>query len=302
MKTGAIIQARQGSSRLPGKAMIDIGGKPALQRVVERIGAAKTLDTIVVATTISEKDNPIIELCNKIGCNYYRGSEDDVLGRVLGAAKKFEINIICEATADCLLIDASHIDTLIAMHGDGSQFDMTMNCLEFTFPRGNEIRVFNREALERVNREVDNNLDREHVSTWMFWNPTGKQNYRVQNWEAPPEQRRPELAYTLDTPEDLELISWLYSFESSGYNLPNGLDCREIINLIDAYPHMYKKVTEVQRKNYFMELAQAYEQLRSEKLNEKVQNPNNRGRKPGSVKRPARKPKSKQDDFLRKGI
>lgn len=255
MKTAAIIQARNGSSRLPGKALIDICGKPALQRVIERLRAAKNLDDVIIATTTNEKDDPITDLCEKLGCSYFRGSEEDVLSRVLEAARQFEVDVIVEITADCPLIDWNHVDILVGQHLNNN-YDMTSNIIERTFPRGLDIRVFNREALERVNREVDNVVDRQHVSTWMYLNPKGKENYTVASVVAPPEQNRPDIEVTLDTPEDLDLIRFIYGFESQGYNL--ALTCEEVINIIDSYPDMYAKVAKIQRKDYFDELRDIY--------------------------------------------
>lgn len=255
MKAAAIIQARNGSSRLPGKANVLICGKPALQRVIERLRAAKTLDDIIIATTTNEKDDPIIDLCESLGCSYFRGSEEDVLSRVLEAARQFGVDVIVEVTADCPLLDWNHVDSLVQQHL-ANNCDMTSNIIERTFPRGYDLRVFNREVLEQVNQEVDNPVDRQHVSTWMYLNPKAKGNYLIQNWMAHPEQNRPDIEVTLDTPEDLELIRFIYGFESQGYNL--ALTCEEVINIIDSYPDVYTKVGSVQRKDYFAELEECY--------------------------------------------
>ncbi|MFA6309770.1 MAG: glycosyltransferase family protein [Clostridia bacterium] len=255
VKIGCIIQARQGSQRLPGKATIPIAGKPALQRVIERLRAAKCLDDVIVATTINEADDAIEALCSKLGCTCYRGSEEDVLQRVLDAATYLFVDVIVEITADCPLIDPSHIDTLVNMFFSGD-YDHVSNIIERTFPRGYDIRVFSREALERVNKEVDNPVDRQHVSTWMYLNPKGKQNYKCLNWAAPPGQNRPDIEVTLDELEDLLLIRWIYGFEGQGYNLT--LDCQTVINLLDTYPHMLDKVQKIKRKDYFEELSEYY--------------------------------------------
>jgi spore coat polysaccharide biosynthesis protein SpsF len=282
MKASAIIQVRQTSSRLPGKALIDICGKPALQRVIERVRAAKTLNDVIVACTTNSADDAIISLCEKLGCNYFRGSEEDVLDRVLNAARQYDIDVICEITADCLLIDYNHIDTLVNMHLN-SDCDMTSNIISRTFPRGYDVRVFNTEALERAEKEIDNDIDRQHVSTWMYLNPKGKLNYKVQNWDSPCEQFRPDIEVTLDTAEDLQLIRWIYSFES-GYNMTNGLSCQEVINLINTHPAEYAKVSKIVRKDYFQEIEEWYKQNnKGAKKHEQVQCADNRIRKPGSV-------------------
>lgn len=254
-KIAAIIQARMTSTRLPGKVLMDLVGKSALQRVIERLRAAKTLDDVIVACTTNKEDDPIISLCESLGCSYFRGSEEDVLSRVLETARQFEVGVIVEITADCPLIDWNHVDSLVEQHY-ANNCDMTSNIIERTFPRGYDIRVFNTEALERVNKEVDNPIDRQHVSTFAYLNPKGKENYTCQNWTAPTGQNRPDIEVTLDTPEDLELIRWIFSFESQGYNVD--LTCQNVINLLDTYPHMLEKVSKIQRKDYFEELDQWY--------------------------------------------
>jgi len=322
-KIAAIVQARQGSSRLPGKATIDICGKPALQRVVERLRQAKTLDDVIVATTINEADDAIVKLCEHLKCNYYRGDEEDVLERVWETTRMYEVDVIVEITADCPLIDYNHVNHLVKLFCEG-EYDHVSNVIERTFPRGYDIRVFSREALERTNAEVDNPIDRQHVSTWQYLNPRGKQNYRCLNWPAPPGQNRPDIEVTLDTPEDLELIRWIFGFEAQGYSVD--LTCQNVINLLDTYPHMLEKVKRIKRKDYFAELEQAYAALnhietailngsgngkepvgilgalmpkkKGEKGSEKkngseVQRLSNRGRKPRSAGRSAGKPKSK---------
>jgi len=288
MKVSAIIQARQTSSRLPGKALIDICGKPALQRVIERLRASKTLDDVIVACTTNPADDVIVELCEKLGCNYFRGSEEDVLDRVLNAARKYNIDVIVEVTADCPLIDWEHIDYLVDDHLH-IQCDITSNIIERSFPRGYDIRIFNKDTLERINNEVDNPIDRQHVSTWCYLNPKGKLNYTYSNIIALPEENRPDLDITLDTPEDLELIRWLYGFESQGYNMV--LTCQEVINLIDTYPGEYAKVSKIVRKDYFQELEEWYSTHKNEgaKQNEQVQCSDNRSRGTGQRGRPTGK-------------
>jgi spore coat polysaccharide biosynthesis protein SpsF len=255
MKIGAIIQAREGSTRLPGKALIDICGKPALQRVIERVKAAKMIDTVIVATTTNARDDVIVELCERIRCDYFRGSEEDVLSRVLGAMRQYDLDVNVEITADCPLIDPAHADHLIGLFLQGG-YDYVSNVLERTFPRGYDTQVFSREALERVNKEVDNPVDRQHVSSWMYLNPKGRLNYKRLNWPAPPGQNRPDIEVTLDTPEDLELLRFIFGFEAQGYNI--NLTCANVINLLDTYPYVLEKVKKIERKSYFDELAEVY--------------------------------------------
>ena len=290
MKVGAIIQARDGSSRLPGKGMVDICGKPAIQRVVERVQAAKKVQEVVIAMPDVAAETNLAAFCEQMGCAYYQGSEEDVLTRVLEAAKKFDIDVIVEITADCPLIDWNHIDALISLFQHGG-VDHVSNIIERTFPRGYDIRVFSRDALERANKEVDNPVDRQHVSTWHYVNPTGKQNYKCLNWPAPAGQNRPDIEVTLDTPEDLELIRWIYGFEKQGYNLE--LTCEQVIGLIDTYPGEYAKVAKIKRKNYFEELKQADKADKGAKKKDgKVPADNSGVRKTGSGRKSGSKRKN----------
>jgi len=260
MRVGAIIQAREGSSRLPGKASVDICGKPALQRVIERVWQAKKVDVIIVACTTNPKDDVIVDICDNMGCGLYRGSEDDVLTRVLMAAKAFNVDVIVEITADCPLIDWNHIDKLVTLHGTGEGADITGNIVgKRTFPRGYDIRIFNTKTLEQVNKEVDNPVDRTHVSTWMYLNPQCTGKYIPLNWTVTDEQNRPDIEVTLDTPEDLELIRWLFE---AGEEYKLDLTCQEVIQLINTYPERYNKVAKVQRKDYFEELEAYYSSVK----------------------------------------
>jgi spore coat polysaccharide biosynthesis protein SpsF len=244
--TAAIIQARMTSTRLPGKVLLDICGKPCLQRVIERLRASKRLDDVIVACTTNGADDAIVALCDKLNCHYYRGSEDDVLSRVLEAAKAFSVDVVVEVTSDCPLIYAGHVDALISIFSTGD-YDFVSNVGERTFPRGFDIRVCSAKTLERVNVEVDNPIDRQHCLTRMYLNPKGKQNYKQINMEAPASQYRPDIEITLDTTEDLELIRFIYGFEG-----------QQIIGIINDYPMMYSKVKEIHRKDYFSELQEWY--------------------------------------------
>jgi spore coat polysaccharide biosynthesis protein SpsF len=255
MRTAAIIQARMTSTRLPGKVLMDINGKSCLQRVIDRLRASKRLDDVIVATTTNAADDAIVALCDKLNCHCYRGSEDDVLTRMLEAAKAFDVDVVVEVTSDCPLLYAGHVDALINVFLTGN-YDFVSNVEERTYPRGFDIRVCSTKTLERVNVEVDNPVDRQHCLTWMYLNPKGKEGYSGFNQIAPRNEHRPDLEFTLDTAEDLELLRFIYSFESDGYNLE--LTPEQIIAIIDAYPMMYKKVAEIKRKDYFQELDDYY--------------------------------------------
>ena len=248
MKTAAIIQARMTSSRLPGKALKPLFGKPALEWMIERVKQSK-VDEIIVAMPNTPNEQPIAKLCQRLGVQVYRGSTNNVLERVLKAARKFEVDTIVELTGDCPLIDPEHIDYLLEKHRQNQWADLTTNIMRRTFPRGYDIRIFDTNALDRVNKEVDNQVDREHVATWMYLNPEGRQGYQVYNWEAPEDQYRPDLEVTLDTEEDLQLLDFVFSFSGQGYN-NRKLSCRDVIEILDSYG----KGKARPRKDYFEEI------------------------------------------------
>ena len=263
MKIAAIIQARMTSSRLPGKVLMDLAGKPALQRMIERLRESNQLNDIIVATTINKTDDPIVELCEKLNCNYFRGNEDDVLDRVLKTAQNFNVDVIVETTGDCPLIYWQHIDHLVGLHMKNDA-DLTTNILTRSFPRGYDLRIVDTKTLERVQLEVDNDIDKQHVLTWMYLNSKGKHNYKVQNWKAPMGQFRPDIEVTLDTPEDYQLINTLFAM---GQDYKLDLTCHDVINLIDTYPHIHQQVKKIERKDYFQELKEFYKKKERENNN-----------------------------------
>lgn len=206
LKIVATIEARMTSSRLPGKVLLDLCGKPDLQHIIERLKRSRYLDDVVVATTVNETDEPIVNLCQELGCSYYRGSEEDVLLRVLGAAQSVQADIIVEITGDCPVIDWRHVDHLVEMFFS-AEYDYTANIIERTFPRGFDTQVFPVKVLDEVNRITNDPTDHEHVSLYIYRHP---EKYRLGNWRAPEELYHPELEITLDTPEDYELIKNIY--------------------------------------------------------------------------------------------
>jgi len=137
----ATIEARMTSSRLPGKVLMDFCGKPSLQHIVERLRKSQCVSDVVVATTVNDEDDPIIELCRTIGCKYYRGSELDVLDRVLKTAQSVGGDIIVEITGDCPLVDFRHVDFLVSTLIDGN-YDYASNTIIRSFPDGIDVQVF----------------------------------------------------------------------------------------------------------------------------------------------------------------
>jgi spore coat polysaccharide biosynthesis protein SpsF len=175
--------------------------------MVERVRLARYIDEVVVATTTNKDDDPIQKLCRDIGVRCHRGSEDDVLARVLGAADAAEADLICELTGDCPLVDPLIIDQVILAHLSGS-YDYTSNIFnERTYPDGLDVQVFWTEVLRRVDRLTDDPIDRVHVSCFIYHNP---KLFRLNGIVASPNQFGPDIRITLDTHEDYELINRLF--------------------------------------------------------------------------------------------
>lgn len=203
MKIVATIEARMGSSRLLRKTLMEIGGKSILQILIERVKNSKLINEIVVATTTNEKDNVIIDFCDKNGYKYFRGSEEDVLDRVLKTAKTFNADIIVELTGDNPLVDPEVIDRIIQFYLD-NDYDYVCNFLPRTFPQGSEIQVFSVKVLEEVDKLGKDPVDRENVSWYIYQHP---EKYKIGNVEAKQEIREPDLRLTVDYQEDFTLIT-----------------------------------------------------------------------------------------------
>lgn len=205
-KIVATIEARMASSRLPGKVLLPLADKPALQHLVERLKRSKYLDGIVVATTDKPGDDVIEALAKQLGVDCFRGSEDDVLGRVLGAAQSVQADLICEITGDCPLLDWRVVDRGIEEFFT-APLDYAANCLTQSYPLGLETQVFPTKVLAEVDQLTKDPIDRTHVSYYIYMHP---EKFRVKNWAANPEAHAPEVRLTLDETDDLKLIDQVF--------------------------------------------------------------------------------------------
>jgi spore coat polysaccharide biosynthesis protein SpsF len=203
----AIIEARMTSKRLPGKVLADIGGQPALAVMVERLKFISELDDIVIATTSNATDNVVEALARKLDVLCWRGSEDDVLQRVLDAARHYRADIIVELTGDCPLIDPTVVSKVLSSYLDAG-VDYVSNILERSFPIGMDTQVFATDVLADVARRTSDPIDREHVSLYIYRHP---EFYTLRNVLASANETRPKLRLTLDTFEDLELIRSVFN-------------------------------------------------------------------------------------------
>jgi len=235
-KIVATIEARMGSTRLPGKVLRKIVGKPVLELMVERLRLVPSLDAIVIATTLNEADQPIIELAKRLGVGSFRGSEDDVTARLLGAAEKHCIDVIVETTGDCPLIDPDVVEQCIGVYR-ASAVDYVSNVLERTYPIGMDTQVFSADVLADVARRTQDPFDREHGSVFIYKNPD---IYALKNVPAPPELTDPDLRLTLDTVEDFEVIRHIFE---DLYARNPAFDLAAIMALLRERPE-YRKISE----------------------------------------------------------
>ena len=204
MKTVIIVQARMTSTRLPGKVLLPLGGEPMLTRLVKRLRRVRHADAIVIATTTNASDDAIVALCEHLGVAHHRGSEHDVLSRYAEAAALHQADAVVRVTSDCPLIDPALIDRLIEVFAQGD-CDYVSNMLPPTWPYGMAVEVFSVQALQEAHAQAGQESEREHVTPFIYWNP---QRYRLRNVAC--SQNLNHCRWTVDTPEDYELVSLLF--------------------------------------------------------------------------------------------
>lgn len=224
----AIIQARVSSTRLPGKILAELAGKPLLYHVVSRVKQAKTITKVIVATTDKPNDNETEKCCKKIGVDCFRGSEDDVLDRFYQAAKYFSANLVVRLTADCPLLDPVIIDRVVDVFKKGN-YDYVSNVIEPTFPDGLDTEVFSFEALERAWKEAVIKSEREHVTPFIR---KSSNLFRLANVKN--EIDLSAMRWTVDEPADLEFVRRVYAHFG-----PNQLfGIADIVALLHAHPEL----------------------------------------------------------------
>ena len=239
----AIIQARMGSTRLPGKVLKKINGIPMIKYQVERVEKSKLIDKVIIATSRSQKDDQIVSFCELNNISFYRGSESDVLSRYYFAAKEYKADTIVRLTADCPLIDPIVIDNTVNLFNE-SKVDYASNTTPpetSHFPDGSDVEVVSIQALERANNEATREADREHV-TFYFWKHAEKNGFQTnqlsntENWS--------KFRFTVDYTEDFEVVRRIVS-ELNKRNQFGELG--EIIQILKDYPEIY----DLNSKYYF---------------------------------------------------
>ena len=239
LKIVAIIQARMGSSRLPGKVMMDLAGEPMLVRVVNRVRRATRVDEVVVATTINPHDDRIVGLCGDRGWPVFRGSEEDVLDRYYHAAVAHSADAVVRITSDCPLIDPDIINAVVAEFlAHYPDIDYVSTGINRSYPRGLDTSIMSFSALQRAWTEDTNPAWREHVTQYIIRNPDLFRIRGVQN-----DVDYSHMRWTVDTPEDLAFVHRIYDhFQSDDFNW------KEVISLLQHNPEWLDINRHIQQK------------------------------------------------------
>lgn len=195
-----------GSKRLLGKILKKICCKTILEHDVDRLRRVKNIDKIVIATATLEKDNAIVEEAKILGVTYFRGSEEDVLSRYYYATKENNADVVVRVTSDCPLIDSKVTEKVIQYYLDNiDKYDYVSNTIDRTYPRGLDTEIFSFKALEKAFNEAEDLMDKEHVTPYIWHNPS---IFRLAQYKN--EIDYSNLRWTLDTIEDFQLISSIY--------------------------------------------------------------------------------------------
>jgi spore coat polysaccharide biosynthesis protein SpsF len=238
MRVVAIIQARMGSTRLPGKVLKDLGGKTVLARVVNRTRRATLLDEVVVATSVLPADDVIARECEHLKVACFRGDEADVLDRYYRAAQKFAADAVVRITADCPLIDPELIDAAIRSRLD-QKADYASNSLVRTYPPGLDVEVFTADALARTWSAAKEDYQRTHVTPYFYQNP---ELFKVISIAG--EVDHSKYRWTLDTAEDLELLRAIYKH----FGNRDTIRWIEVLDLMEAQPELAALNSHVRQK------------------------------------------------------
>jgi len=241
MKIIATIEARMTSSRLPGKVLLPAAGKPMLEHLVNRLKSVQSLSTIVLATTTNITDDVLVDFAKSQDIECFRGSEDDVMSRVINAARANSADVVVEITGDCPVVDPQIIEQAIQIFLANSA-EYVSNVQVRSYPDGMDTQVFWLSALEKSAALTDDPLDREHVTLHIRNHP---EIFSQLNIVAPPSCHWPGLGLVLDEIDDYKLLKKIIEHFAT-YNPLFG--CSDIISLIKNQPELISINNHVKRK------------------------------------------------------
>lgn len=239
MSVNAIIQARCGSTRFPNKVFALIDGKPLIWHVVNRLKYATKIDDIIVATTVSEKDDKIEEWCKENNVHCFRGSEENVLNRYYSASEAFPSDYVVRITADDPFKEPKVIDAVITKLIEEG-YDHVTNNLPPSFPEGLDCEAFKKSALDRSEKEAETAFEREHVTQYIYHHP---EIFKIGNVSNP--ENLSYLRWTVDKDVDFEMVKAVYAHRNPANKGILLMD--EILEILKANPEIEKINSEVER-------------------------------------------------------
>lgn len=244
MRTVAIIQARMGSTRLPGKVMKKLCGKSVLEHVIRRVQACRLLDDVIIATTASPADDVIVAEAERCGTKWFRGNEEDVLDRYYQAARQSAADVVVRVTSDCPLFDPELLEKMIQRfqleNSANRNLDYLSNTIKRTFPLGLDAEVFRWHPLEYAHLHSRNQYEREHVTPYIYEHP---ERFSIHSFEG-----NEDLSchrWTLDTEDDFKFISKIYS---ELYRENEIFPRNSVIALLDSNPEWKEINAHVKQK------------------------------------------------------
>ena len=229
MRVHAIIQARCGSSRFPSKVFAEIDGKPLIWHVVNRLKLAKTIDQIIVATTVNPLDDALEQWCKENQVSCFRGNEADVLNRYYEAACAFPSDVVVRITADDPFKEPEVIDAVVRKVTD-EHYDAATNNNPPSFPEGLDCEAFTFEALRQAETTSNDAFEREHVTQYFYHHP---EMFKIANVSS--DKQLSHLRWTIDTKADLEMVNAIYSHRAKSNEL---IRMPEILAILEQHPEI----------------------------------------------------------------
>jgi spore coat polysaccharide biosynthesis protein SpsF len=241
-KVNIIVQARMGSTRLPGKILLPIMQRPMLSYLIERLRRFEIKNTLIIATTDKKEDDAVASFCKKENVNCYRGNEDDVLDRYYKACLEFPADLIFRITSDCPLLDPSILEKAYKTLAK-TQADYVTNTLHRTYPRGMDVELFTFSCLERTINEATSAHEHEHVTPFIYSNPN---QFKLENFKMTPDFSSDRL--TVDTEEDFELIEKIFE---ELYPQKNNFTLDDILITLQNHPDWRLINAHIQQKKLY---------------------------------------------------
>jgi len=248
MKIGLIAQARMGSSRLPGKMLFPLAGKPVVVHILERLSRCQNVDQVILATSTASADAPLVAWTEWLGMACFRGSEEDVLDRFYQAALQYELDVVGRVCADCPFIDPALIDAVVqhylTLNTGGNKCDYLATFLDRTFPYGVDVEIFSFETLEKCHKDDIDLQSREGVTAHIL---THQDQFQMANFSGDHDYGHHR--WTLDTPDDFRLISKIYD---TLYSIHPEFSWMDVIHLLEQHPEWSLLNAHVKQREIFL--------------------------------------------------